>query len=267
MSRLNHPVIGQYIPADSFLHRLDPRAKLVFVFVFMMIVFLAKNAAGYSLLVGVALSGVLLSRIPLPMILRGIKPVLYLIILTALLHLGMTRGGDVWWELGPITVYEQGVVQATVISLRFLILVLMGTLLTLTTSPMELTDGLERLLCPLTRVGVPAQDLALMMSIALRFIPTLWEEMDKIMMAQRARGADFDSGHLLRRVKSYIPVLIPLFISAFRRAEELALAMEARGYRGGKGRTRIRELRWKKADTILLVVLAVLSISLWWLRG
>ncbi|PTX58212.1 energy-coupling factor transport system permease protein [Melghirimyces profundicolus] len=267
MSRLANPILGQYVPGTSVLHRLDPRSKLVFVFLFMMAVFLANNVLSYMLLVLVTATAVFLSEIPLPLIFRGLKPVLYLIGLTAFLHLWMTRGGDVLWQWGPVSIHENGIVQAGWTSLRFFILVLMGTMLTLTTSPIELTDGLERLLSPLTRLGVPAHELALMMSIALRFIPTLWEETEKIMKAQRARGADFESGGLYRRAKSYIPVLIPLFISAFRRAEELALAMEARGYRGGEGRTRIRELRYRMADGILLAVLLLLVGCLLWLRN
>lgn len=267
MSSLTHPVLGQYIPGDSPLHRMDPRSKLVFIFIFMMIVFLANNAASYGLLLGMTVLGVQLSGISLSIIIRGLKPILYLIALTAVLHLWLTRGGNVLLQWGPITIYEEGVIQAIWISLRFLILVLMGTLLTLTTSPIDLTDGLERLLSPLSRFQVPVHEYALMMSISLRFIPTLWEEMDKIMKAQRARGADFTRGGLLKRARSYIPVLIPLFISSFRRAEELALAMEARGYRGGEGRTRIRTLQYRKLDAFLLIVLGCLVVALLWLRS
>lgn len=267
LSLLQNPILGQYVPGNSPLHRLDPRSKLIFVFFFMMVVFLANNASGYGLLAAVTALAVTLSGVPVAMILRGLRPLLYLILLTAILHLWLTRGGEVLLEWGPIVIYEQGALQAGWISLRFLVLILMGTLLTLTTSPIALTDGMEHLLSPLTRFGVPAHELALTMSIALRFIPTLWEETDKIIKAQRARGADFESGGLFRRAKSYLPVLIPLFISSFRRAEDLALAMEARGYRGGKGRTRLRELRWGRADTLSLAVLALLTGALLWLRN
>ncbi|GGA53910.1 energy-coupling factor transporter transmembrane protein EcfT [Kroppenstedtia guangzhouensis] len=264
---IQNPILGQYVPGDSPLHRLDPRAKLLFVFCFMVVVFLANNGASYGLLAGVTVLAVGLSGVPVWMILRGLKPILYLILLTAILHLWLTRGGGVILEWGPFIIHRNGALQAGWISLRFLILILMGTLLTLTTSPIALTDGLERLLSPLTRIGVPAHELALMMSIALRFIPTLWEETDKIIKAQRARGADFESGGLYKRAKSYLPVLIPLFISSFRRAEDLALAMEARGYRGGRGRTRIRELHWGRADTVSLLILALLTVGLLWLRN
>lgn len=266
VSLLQNPILGQYVPGNSPLHRLDPRTKLLFAFFFMMVVFLANNAPSYGLLAAVTGLAVVLSGVPVTMIFQGLKPILYLIVLTAVLHLWLTRGGDVLLEWGPIVIYEKGALQAGWISLRFLVLVLMGTLLTLTTSPIALTDGLEHLLSPLARFGVPAHELALMMSIALRFIPTLWEETDKIIKAQRARGADFESGGLYRRAKSYLPVLIPLFISSFRRAEDLALAMEARGYRGGKGRTRIRELRWGIADMVPLAVLLLLTAGLLWLR-
>ncbi|OYD06507.1 energy-coupling factor transporter transmembrane component T family protein [Paludifilum halophilum] len=261
------PILGQYVPGRSPVHRMDPRAKLLFVFVYMFLVFLANNSWTYGLLAGVTGMGLILSRVPLRIILRGLKPILILIAVTAFLHLWMTRGGDIWFQWGPIAVYEQGVVQAVWISCRFLLLVLTGTLLTLTTTPIDLTEGMERMLAPFTRFGVPAHELALMMSIALRFIPTLWEETEKIIKAQKARGADFESGSLIRRVKSYIPVLIPLFISAFRRADDLALAMEARGYRGGEGRTRLRKLKFKSLDVGALALLVALFAALWWLRS
>ncbi|GGE20747.1 energy-coupling factor transporter transmembrane protein EcfT [Marinithermofilum abyssi] len=266
MSAFQSPVLGQYIPTGSVLHRLDPRTKLLFVFGYMFVVFLAQDALAYLFLTVIAAGGVWLSRIPLPMIFRGLKPILWLIALTALLHLGFTKGGDLLLQWGPVTVYEEGVRQAGWMSLRFLLLVVMGTLLTLTTSPIDLTDGLERLLKPLEKLRVPAHELALMMSIALRFLPALWEETEKIIKAQQARGADFETGNLFQRAKSYIPVIIPLFVSAFRRAEELALAMEARCYRGGKGRTRIRQLQFAPRDWGMLVLLAGLTGVLLWLR-
>lgn len=266
MSALSNPILGQYVPGDSPLHRMDPRAKLIYVFLFMMVVFLANNFWSYGLLVAVTMTGLLLSGVPLSLVWRGLRPILFLIAFTSGLHLWLTRGGDVWVEWGWFTIYEEGVMQAVMIATRFLLLVVTGTLLTLTTSPIDLTDGLEQLLSPLTRIGVPAHELALMMSIALRFIPTLWEETDKIMKAQKARGASFESGSLWKRAKGFIAILIPLFVSSFRRAEELAWAMEARGYRGGAGRTKLRELRYTRLDFMLWGVLAAVLAALVGLR-
>ncbi|SFS84244.1 energy-coupling factor transporter transmembrane component T family protein [Marininema halotolerans] len=267
MSPLSAPVLGQYVPGDSILHRLDPRTKIVVIFVYMLIVFLANNGITYGLLIVTTSVGVFLSGVPILMILRGLKPVFILIAFTACLHLFFTKGGEVLFSMGPITIEEKGVMQAGWISLRFMLLVVTGMLLTLTTSSIDLTDGMERLLTPLRRVGVPAHELALMMSISLRFIPTLWEETNKIMKAQQARGADFESGSIFKRLKSFIPVLIPLFVSAFRRAEELALAMEARGYRGGQGRTRLRKLTFTGNDSIAFILLFLLVIGLIGLRS
>lgn len=264
---LKNPVLGQYVPGNSCLHRMDPRAKLIFVFIYMFLVFLANNGWTYGLLSVMTLSALLLSQVPVRLIAKGLKPILILILFTSLLHLFFTQGGEVLLQWGPLVVYENGLIQAGWISLRFLLLVLTGTLLTLTTSPMDLTDGMERLLSPFVRVGVPAHDLALMMSIALRFIPTLWDETEKIIKAQQARGADFESGGLIRRAKSYIPVLIPLFVSAFRRADDLALAMEARAYRGGEGRSRLRKLEFTRVDVFALILLVVLLSALLYFRS
>ncbi|MBA4495920.1 energy-coupling factor transporter transmembrane component T family protein [Paenactinomyces guangxiensis] len=263
---MNQPVIGQFIPGNSLLHRMDPRSKLLFVLAFMFVVFLANNAASYGLLLAFIAIGVYFSRISPIILYRAVKPIFFLLLLTSILHLWMTKGGDVLLKLPFVTIYEEGVRQAVFISVRFFLLMAAASLLTFTTSPIDLTDGMERLIKPLERVGVPAHELALMMSIALRFIPTLWEETEKIKKAQMSRGADFESGHVITRVKSYIPVFIPLFISAFRRAEDLALAMEARGYRGGAGRTKFRELRYSKPDGVLLVFFVAMLAGLWVLR-
>lgn len=263
---MNQFVIGQYIPGDSPLHRFDPRAKLLFVFAYMIIVFLANNEWSYGLLLLFTVVGVYYSQIPLKILYRAVKPIIFLIIFTAILHLSMTKGGDILIQFFFITIYEEGLRQAIFISTRFFLLVVMASLLTFTTSPIDLTDGLERLLQPFTKLGLPAHEFALMMSIALRFIPTIWAETEKIMKAQMARGVDFDRGSVFKRIKSYIPVLIPLFISAFRRAEDLALAMEARGYRGGTGRTKLRILEYQKRDLILPLIFLILLSSLWWLR-
>ncbi|TCS94155.1 energy-coupling factor transporter transmembrane component T family protein [Hazenella coriacea] len=263
---MNQFVMGQYIPGNSPLHRFDPRAKLLFVFAYMLIVFLANNVWSYSLLLLFTIIGIYFSQISLKILYRAVKPVIFLIIFTAILHLTMTKGGEILIQFFFITVYEEGVRQAIFISTRFFLLVVMASLLTFTTSPIDLTDGLERLLQPFKKLGLPAHEFALMMSIALRFIPTIWSETEKIKKAQMARGVDFDRGSILKRVKSYIPVLIPLFVSAFRRAEDLALAMEARGYRGGTGRTKLKILRYHLRDLILPLIFLFLLVGLWWLR-
>lgn len=264
MNFLNQIPIGQFVPGTSFVHRLDPRAKLIFVVFFAIMVFWAKEPISYSLLIGFVLLSILVSRISPGYLLRGLKPILWIILLTVFIHLFMTKGGDVLFTWKWIEIHEEGVKQAIVISLRLILLLLMASLLTLTTSPIDLTDGIERLLQPLARFRFPAHELAMMMSIALRFIPTLIEETDKIMKAQISRGADFESGNLLKRAKNMVPLLIPLFVSAFRRAEELALAMEARGYRGAEGRTKLRELAWSPRDLVLLGI-AVLFIVLFYI--
>jgi energy-coupling factor transport system permease protein len=206
------------------------------------------------------------ARIPASVFIQAVKPVFILILFTSLLHLVITKGGAALIRLPLVTVYEAGVRQAVFVSLRLFLLVAIASLLTFTTSPLDLTDGLERLFKPLQHVGVPTHEIALMMSIALRFIPTLWEETDKIRKAQMARGVDFDSGSFFKRMRNYIPILIPLFLSSFRRAEELAMAMEARCYRGGKGRTKWRELHFSRLDGCLVLLAVFLFAALWSLR-
>lgn len=264
---LQNIAIGQYVPGQSFLHRADPRSKLLFVVLFATLVFLGNNTITYSILIGFTLFTILLSRLSLSYILKSLKPVWFLILFTVVLHILMTKGGTVYYQWGSFTVEEKGVQQAIFISIRLGLLILFSSLLTLTTSPMDLTEGLERLLRPFGRMGVPVHEIALMMSIALRFIPTLMEETDKIIKAQTARGADFTSGNLIRRAKNLIPIAIPLFISAFRRAEELALAMEARGYRGGVGRTRLNKLQYTWRDAAIAVVAVVLTVGIGWWRA
>lgn len=260
-------IFGRFIPGDSFVHKLDPRAKLLFVFAFIIIVFLANNAVTYGVLVAFTFLVMLMSRIKPYFIINGLKPVLILMIFTFLIHIFFTREGDLLLEWGFIKVYEEGLRQGIFISLRFLVLVFMTTILTLTTSPISITDGLEVLLNPLKKVKFPVHELALMMSIALRFIPTLMDETDKIMKAQMARGSDLSAGPLKDRIKAVVPLLVPLFVSAFKRAEDLATAMEVRGYRGGEGRTRYRRLQWRFIDTVALLVLVCLAVGLFMLRG
>lgn len=256
-------IFGRYIPGDSILHRLDPRAKLLFVFGFICIVFLANNLYTYGLLLLFVGIIILLSKMNIIFLVNGLKPVLYLVIFTFFLQLFFNKEGEVILSAGIINIYEEGLKQGIFISMRFMLLVFVTSLLTLTTTPITLTDGLESILHPLNKVRFPVHELALMMSISLRFIPTLMDETDKIMKAQMARGVEFSSGPIKERVKAIIPLLIPLFVSSFKRAEELATAMEARGYRGGEGRTKYRILEWKLRDTASvgsLIVLAVLLI-------
>lgn len=253
---LKNITIGQYFPGETIIHRLDPRVKLLSTFAFIIALFFINSFYPYILVLAFILSAIKLSKVPLSYIIKGLKPLLLIISITFLINLFMTRG-EILFEIGPLDVTKEGLIQATFMALRLIFLVMGTSLLTLTTSPISLTDGIERLLKPLSKVGVPAHELAMMMTIALRFIPTLLEETDKIMKAQMARGADFESGNIMNRAKSLVPLLVPLFVSAFRRADELAMAMEARCYRGGENRTRMKELRLEKSDFMALIITTV----------
>jgi len=254
--------IGQYLPRDSVVHRLDPRTKILATTVLTVAVFLVGTFLGYALFAAVVAGLILVSRIPPRTVLAGLRPVLFLLLLTVLLNLlfGGTTGSRVLLRVGPVVLTVEAVTRAVFVGLRLLLLVVVTSLFTYTTSPMELTDGMERLLRPFRRVGIPGHELAMMMSIALRFIPTLLEEAERIMKAQMARGAEFGRGNLVQRARALLPILVPLFVSAFRRADELALAMEARGYRGGEGRTRMRELRFGARDLVAAVVTAMVVL-------
>ena len=234
--------IGQYFPGHSPIHRLDPRVKILLSLAYIVLLFVARNIPG--LLVGVAFALIcyLISRVPLKMILKSLKPIVPIVLFTAVLNMLFVEG-DVLWQWRFLTITRQGVMTAILMAIRIISLIAGTTLLTYTTSPIALTDGIERLLGPLKRLRLPVHELAMMMTIALRFIPTLVEETDKIMSAQKARGADMESGGLIQRAKALVPILIPLFVSAFRRADELAMAMECRCYRGGEGRTRMKQLK------------------------
>lgn len=264
---LEKMIFGRYVPGDSFVHRLDPRSKLLFVFLFIIAVFLANNTATYALLVAFTLLVISIARIRLYFLFNGLKPILFLIVFTLLMHFIFTKEGAVLFEWKFIKIYEEGVRQGIYISLRFLVLVLMTTILTLTTSPISITDGMETLLNPFKRLKLPVHELALMMSISLRFIPTLMDETDKILKAQLARGSDISTGSIKQRVRAVIPLLVPLFVSAFKRAEDLAVAMEVRGYRGGEGRTRYRQLKWHWRDTMTMGFLVILGVILVLFRG
>ncbi|CAG9610068.1 energy-coupling factor transporter transmembrane component T family protein [Pseudoneobacillus rhizosphaerae] len=255
-------IFGRYVPMDSVIHRMDPRSKLLLVFLFVCIVFLANNLLTYILLGLFTLLMLGMSKIPFRFLYAGLKPVVFLVIFTLILHLFLTKEGELLFKLGWIEIYEEGLRQGIFISLRFFYLILMTSLLTLTTTPIEITDGLETLLNPMKKIKFPVHEMALMMSISLRFIPTLMQETDKIMKAQMARGVEFSSGPIKDRLKAIVPLLIPLFVSSFKRAEELAIAMEARGYRGGEGRTKYRQLVWTYIDTIILTFMAILTILL-----
>lgn len=264
---MNNLIIGQYVPGNSVIHRLDPRAKLIAILIYVIIIFLANNLLAYAALAVFTLAAVGLSGVAPRFLYKGLRPILWIIALTFLLHIFITHEGELLIQWGPLSIYEGGVMRGLFIALRIFFLIMITTLLTLTTTPIDITDGMEALLAPLKRVRMPVHEFALMISISLRFIPTLMEETDKIMKAQMARGTDFTSGPLKERVKAIIPLLVPLFISAFRRAEDLALAMEARGCHGGEGRTKLRLLAWKIGDTVLLLLLAVLAVVLWTLRS
>ena len=263
---LEKMIFGRYIPGDSFIHRLDARAKLIFVFLFIMVVFIANDWVTYGILLLFTLLIIRLSKIRLYFLINGLKPVVFLIIFTFLLHLFFTREGPIIFNWKFITIYEEGLKQGIFIAVRFTVLVVLTSILTLTTTPISITDALEILLNPLKKWRLPVHELALMMSISLRFIPTLMDETDKIMKAQMARGSDMTTGSMKERMNAIVPLLIPLFVSAFKRAEDLATAMEVRGYKGGEGRTRYRKLEWATRDTLITLSLVVLAAILVYLR-
>lgn len=248
--------LGQYYPEQSVIHRLDARTKILGTLLYIIEIFLVNSFAGFGLVI-LAL-GVLIgiSRVPVRFIFKGLRAVVFIILLTFVLNLFMFDGTVLWhWKF--LTITYEGLYRSCFMALRLILLIIGTSMLTLTTKPMELTDGLEKLLKPFNRFGLPSHEIALMMSIALRFIPTLLEETDKIMKAQQARGADFESGNLMQRVKNMIPILIPLFVGSFRIAQDLALAMEARCYHGGVGRTRMKEIVFSRRDGVAGVLLAV----------
>ena len=253
--------IGQHFPGTSLVHRFDPRMKLVLTIVYIVLLFAASNPLGLTLSILFLALMYKVAQIPFKMILKSLKPILPIVVFTAVLNLFFVSGeGDPLVKLGFLTIYAEGVRYAVLMAVRVMALIAGTSLLTYTTSPIVLTDAIEQLLKPLGRLHFPVHELAMMMTIALRFIPTLIEETDKIMNAQKARGAQLDSGNLRQRVKALIPVLIPLFISAFRRADELAMAMECRCYHGGEGRTRLKQLHMHRSD-ILIAVVAVLVFA------
>ena len=247
--------LGQYYSSDSLIHRLDPRVKIIAAVLFIVELFLVQSFVGFAVCAGALAVTVAISGVPLKFILRGLKPVILILLFTFFLNMFMVPG-TVIWKFGFLHVTLEGLELATFMSIRLILLIIGSSMLTLTTTPLQLTDGLEKLFTPLRIIKVPTHELAMTMSIALRFIPTLLEETDKIMKAQQARGADFESGNFVNRAKALVPVLLPLFISAFRIAQDLSFAMEARCYRGGIGRTRMHKMKFGKADYGAMVIIA-----------
>ena len=241
--------LGQFFPGDSLLHRLDPRTKIVLLFFFLAAIFVFDSPLAYAALTAFTAALIAVSCVPPLLILKAMKPLSWIIAFTFVIHLVSTPG-DAFFHVWLFDFTWQGAAKGFFIALRLALLILLSALLTYTTSPLALTDALETLMQPAKRVGVPAHEIAMMMTIALRFVPTLIEEADKIMKAQQARGADLTEGSVIERVKGFVPVLVPLFISAFRRADDLALAMEARCYRGGVGRTQMKALRISSIDYV-----------------
>lgn len=253
----NGLIIGQYVPGNSIPHQLDPRTKITIIFFFVVTVFFANNVWSYGILALFAIVSMLLTRIRIGYIMKGLLPIWFLIAFTFILHLFITKEGAVLVDILGLKIHVGGVIQGFAISLRFFLLILVTSLLTLTTTPIEITDAIEYMFHPLKKIKFPVHELALMMSISLRFIPTLMQETDKISKAQASRGVDFRTGPIKERVKAVVPLLIPLFVSAFKRAEELAMAMEARGYNGDNGRTKLRELKITSLDVIAYILLAI----------
>lgn len=252
--------LGQYIPADSAIHRLDPRCKLLLTVIVMAGVFMADGILIFLIWGALLFLITKKAKIPISSVLRSIKPVLVLIIFTSVIHIFFTQGRAIL-NLGPIAVTYEGIIMAARMSMRLIYLVMYASILTLTTSPSELSDGIESIMKPFQKIGLPAHETAMMMTIALRFIPTLFEETDRIMKSQLSRGADFSSGGLIKRAKSYIPVLIPMFVIVFQRADTLASAMESRCYRGGRGRVRMRPLKWGRNENTYLAAIIIIMIA------
>lgn len=250
--------LGQYIPRESFVHKLDPRIKIILTVIYIVLVFVAKNILSYGLVALFTIFCILMSKINFSTILKSVKPIMFLIVFTAVINILLTGGDTVLFEFYFIKITFEGLKSAALMSSRLVFLVMGTSLLTYTTTPIQLTDGIEKLFSPLKIFKFPAHELAMMMTIALRFIPTLLEETDKIIKAQKARGIDFESGNIIKRTKSLIPILVPLFINSFRRADDLAMAMECRCYRGGEGRTRLKQLKLGLCDLVALIFMVLI---------
>ncbi|HEL2110947.1 TPA: energy-coupling factor transporter transmembrane protein EcfT [Streptococcus suis] len=260
-------ILGRYIPGNSILHRLDPRSKLLAMFAFLLMIFWANNLITNILLIAFVFGLVMLSRIRLSFFINGLKPMIGIILFTTFFQVFFTPGATILWEFWIFKLSVEGLQQAGIIFVRFVLIIFFSTLLTLTTTPLSLADGIESGLAPLKRLKVPVHEIGLMLSMSLRFVPTLMDDTTRIMNAQRARGVDFNEGNLIQKVKSVIPILIPLFASSFKRADALATAMEARGYQGGEGRTKYRILAWKWADTVAILIMIALASVLYFLKN
>jgi energy-coupling factor transport system permease protein len=247
--------LGQYYPADSIVHKLDPRVKLFATFIYMIALFSFRGLLGFAIITAMLAFMIKSAKVPFRYIVKGLKSIVILLVITASVQVLFTANGTLYWHWGRLYVTSTGITNAILMTVRLIYLIIGTSLMTLTTTPNQLTDGLEKALGPLNHIRIPVHAIAMMMSIALRFIPILIEETDKIMKAQMARGADFESGNLIRKVKSMVPLLIPLFVSAFRRADDLAMAMEARCYSGGEGRTKMKPLRYGRDDRFAYVIL------------
>lgn len=260
-------ILGRYIPGNSMIHRLDPRSKLLAMFAFLLLIFWANNLITNVLIIAFVFAMVVLSQIRLSFFINGLKPMIGIILFTTFFQVFFTPGASVLWEFWIFKVSIEGLQQALIIFIRFVLIIFFSTLLTLTTTPLSLADGIESGLAPLKRLKVPVHEIGLMLSMSLRFVPTLMDDTTRIMNAQRARGVDFNEGNLIQKVKSVIPILIPLFASSFKRADALATAMEARGYQGGEGRTKYRVLEWKLPDTCAVIVMILLGVTLYILKS
>lgn len=254
---MNKMMFGRYIPGSSWVHRMDPRAKLVLSFLYIAVVFFANDVWTYLIMTALLLLSVLATSIPLGTFIRGLIPLFWLMLFTVLIQIFFGAGGHVYWQWGWLSITRNGIDSAGLILMRFVLIILISTILTFATQPLAIADGIESLLNPLRKLHFPVATLALMLSLALRFVPTLMDEAEKIMNAQRSRGVDFGEGSLKQRIKTIVPILIPLFVNAFNRAIEISTAMEARGYRDGEQRTKYRQLKWQRIDTISLIVYVI----------
>ena len=264
---MNNMILGRYIPGNSIIHQLDPRGKLLSMFLFIFLLFWANNIQTNVLLFAFVFGLMYVTRISVAFYVKGLKSMIFIIAFTTLFQLFATSQGTVlyyWWFF---RVTDQGLMQAAIIFCRFLLIIFYSTVLTVTTTPLSLADAVEKILTPFKIIKVPAHEIGLMLSMSLRFVPTLVDDTNRIMTAQRARGVDFGEGNLLKKIRSFIPILIPLFASSFKRADALAIAMEARGYRGGEGRTRYRNLQWKIKDTLAIVVILLLMLLVFCLKN
>ncbi|MGM9886921.1 MULTISPECIES: energy-coupling factor transporter transmembrane protein EcfT [unclassified Lactococcus] len=260
-------LMGRYIPGNSVIHKMDPRSKLLVIIAFIAVIFLAHDWFGYALLLVYTFLGVWLSKIPITYFLKGLRPMIGIILFTVIFQMLFTPGSHVIFHFWIFQLSIESMINAVYIFFRFVLIIFMSTILTLTTPPLTLADGIETGLSPLKKIKVPVHELGLMLSISLRFIPTLMDDTTMIMNAQKARGMDFGEGNLLQKIKSVIPILIPLFVSSFRRADDLAIAMESRGYQGGDGRTKYRQLKWRTCDSwLILSIIAVAGLLILWTK-